>query len=212
MYICVKRMCTFFLRAGVIAVLVSGCHRGTEVPRGIPAPRADTVVVTVPVIRFTTADTTDSSAQLDSASLELIERRVMSRLASLMRSERDFATGSNGVGITPVKNAAPEIEHGLLGAIIFGEDGDLAAASRERIAAIAELLRGLDGSLEIRAVTVTEMANIDVAIARARRVYMELISRNSTLATRDVAITVTARSMATPGSNQVVQVFWRGEQ
>jgi hypothetical protein len=116
------------------------------------------------------------------------------------------------VGITPVKNAAPEIEHGLLGAVSFGEDGDLAAASRERIAAIAELLRGLDGSLEIRALTMTEMPNIDVAIARARRVYMELISRNSTLATRDVALTVTARSAATPGSHQIVQVFWREDR
>jgi hypothetical protein len=180
--------------------------------RGQPAPRPDTVVVTVPVIRFTTADTTDSSAPLDSASLELIERRVMSRLASLMRAEKEFAAGTKSVGITPVKNAAPEIEHGLVGTVSFGEDGDLAAASRERIVAIAELLRGLDGSLEIRSVTMTEMPNIDVAIARARRVYMELISRNSTLAARDVAITVTANSAATAGSNQVVQVFWRGEQ
>jgi hypothetical protein len=205
-------MCTFFLRAGLIAVLVSGCHRGSDVSRGQAAPRPDTVVITVPVIRFTPADTTDSSAQLDSASLELIERRVMSRLASLMRAGRDFTAGSKSVGITPVKNAAPEIEHGLLGAITFGEEGDLAAASRERIGAIAELLRGLDGSLEIRAVTMTDMSNIDVAIARARRVYMELISRNSTLATRDVAITVTARSGALPGSNQLVQVFWRGDK
>jgi hypothetical protein len=205
-------MCTFFLRAGVIAVLVSGCHRGSESSRGQPAPRPDTVVVTVPVIRFTTADTTDSSAQLDSASLELIERRVMSRLVSLLRAEKDFAAGNKSVGITPVKNAAPEIEHGLLGAISFGEYGDLAATSRERIAAIAELLRGLDGSLEIRAVTMTEMPNIDVAIARARRVYMELISRNSSLATRDVAITVKALSTASPTTNQVVQVFWRVEQ
>jgi hypothetical protein len=211
MYNSPKRMRTFFLRAGVIAVLVSGCHRGGERTRGQPAPRPDTVVITVPVIRFTTADTTDSSARLDSASLALVERRVMSRLASLMRAEKDFASGTKTVGITPVKNAVPEIEHGLLGAINFGEDGDLAATSRERIAAIAELLPDLEGSLEIRVVTISEMPNIDVAIARARRVYMELISRKPTLAARDVAITVTARSAAMLASNQVVQVFWRGE-
>jgi hypothetical protein len=210
MYYCPKKMRNFFLHAGVAAILVSGCQRGGEISRSHPAPRPDTVVVTVPVIRFTTADTADSSAPLDSASLELIERRIMSRLASLMRAERDFASSSKGVGITPVKNAAPEIQHGLLGAINFGPDGDLAATSRERIAAIAELLRGLDGSLEIRALTVTEMPHIDIAIARARRVYMELISRNSTLAVRDVAITVAASGAATPASNQVVEVFWRG--
>ena len=204
-----KRMCTFFLRIGVIAVLLSGCHRGSEIARGQPAPRPDTVVITVPVLRFTPADSAEGSAALDSASLELLERRVMSRLGSLMRAENERASGGKGVGITPVKNPAPDVQQGLLGAITFSEDGTLGATSRERIAAIADMLRTLEGPLEIRAVAATDMHSVDIGIARARRVYLELIADNPSLAERDVAITISASNAAAPGSNQHVQVFWR---
>ena len=79
-------MCTFFLRSAALAVLLAGCsrHPGTN---GQPAPRADTVHISVPVIRLTTADSANGSAALDSATLQLLERRIMSRVASLLRNE-----------------------------------------------------------------------------------------------------------------------------
>jgi hypothetical protein len=213
MYCHLPQTGTFFLRAGLLAVLFSACHRHAEIPaRTQPASRADTVIVTVPVLRFTPADPANSSAQLDSAVLELIERRVMSRLASLQRAEAQHAAGVKTAGVTPVKNAAAEIRQGLLGRISFSNDGNLDRTSQERIAAIAELLNELQGALEIRAVASANMSSIDVAIARARRVYLELIGRNESLAERDVAITVSAHAAATLGSNLHVEIFWRGTQ
>src|SRR5687768_16299598 len=164
-------MCTFFARCAVFAVLVAGCSRN---PASHPvdtraAARVDTLVVNVPVIRVTT-DSVDGSAPLDSASLALLERRVMSRVASLLRAEATKAAGRPTAGIPPVKNAAPEIRHGLIGTINFAEDGSIAETSRERIGAIAQLLDEIAAPIELRATAALGVANIDVAIARARRV------------------------------------------
>src|SRR5687768_6134273 len=120
MYCHLVRTGTFFLRAGLLSVLLSACHRHAEIAqRAQPPARADTVFVTVPVLRFTPADTANSSAQLDSAALQLIERRVMSRMASLQRAEAQHTAGAKTAGVTPAKNAAAQIRQGLLGSISF---------------------------------------------------------------------------------------------
>jgi hypothetical protein len=49
---------------------------------------------------------------------------------------------------------------------------------------------------------------MDVAMARVRRVYMDLIAEYGALAERDVAITVTGIATPTP-INPVVEILWR---
>jgi hypothetical protein len=205
-------MCTFFARSAVIAVILAGCSRNPN-PRPVDvrsAAPADTVHVHLPVIRVT-VDSTGGSAPLDSATLALLERRVMSRVASMMRAEASKAAGGSTAGIPPVKNAAPEIRHGLLGTIEFSEDGSIAETSRERIAAIAKLLEAIDAPIELRASAELGVTNIDVAIARARRVYLELIAQNRTLANRAVVIGIQGVNTFTPIDPQV-QIFWQDNE
>jgi hypothetical protein len=205
-------MCTFFLRSAALVVLLAGCGRSVSSgTNGQPAPRTDTVRITVPVIRLSTTDSANGSAALDSASLELIERRVMSRVASMLRADSQHSAGRESAGITPVKNVAPEIRHGLLGTITFSEDGSLDQSSRDRIAAIAAMLNEIDGSLEIRARSELGTKNMDIAIARARRVYVELATANRKLADRDVVIAITSVSSLHP-INPSVEILWKPAQ
>lgn len=145
---------------------------------------------------------------LDSATLALLERRVMSRVASMLRAGATHASGSESAGIAPVKNTAPEIRHGLLGTITFSEDGSMDASSRDRIAAIAKMLEQIEAPLEIRARSELGPHHIDIAIARARRVYVELITLDKSLAERDVMLTVRGVNSLHP-INPVVEIFWR---
>ena len=208
-----EKMCTFFLRIGVLAVLLAGCHRSRSETPAQPAPRADTLVVTVPVIRFTPAGSADGAATLDSLSLELLERRVMSRLTSAVRAQSEYDSGesSAGSGLTPAKNAAPKIRHGLLGVISFTDDGAMDVTSRDRIKAVHSLLKKLDGPLEIRALSNPGVANVEAAIARARLVYLELVGMDEQLGERDVAIIVNARNTTAP-VEATVEIFWRDEK
>jgi hypothetical protein len=203
-------MCTFFTRTAVIAVLVVGCsrHSAPAGPTRQPAPRADTLRIALPVIRLSTSDSANGSTQLDSATLALLERRVMSRVASMLRAGATHASGSESAGIVPVKNSAPEIRHGLLGTISFSEDGSMDASSRDRIAAITKMLKEIEAPLEIRATSQLGAHNIDVAIARARRVYVELVTLDQTLADRDVAFTIRGVNSLHP-INPSVEIFWR---
>ncbi|HEY0306164.1 MAG TPA: hypothetical protein VGC44_14420 [Longimicrobiales bacterium] len=145
---------------------------------------------------------------MDSASLALLERRVMSRVASMLRAGTRHAAGTESAGLTPAKNAAPEIRHGLLGTITFSEDGALDQSSRERIAAIAEMLEQISAPIEIRSTAGLGAKAMDIAIARTRRVYVELTSANKALAERDVVITITSVTSLHP-INPAVEVFWR---
>lgn len=203
-------MCTFFVRCAAGALLLAGCSRQPAATGigAVPAPRQDTVVVTMPVIRLTTADSAIGSAPLDSASLELIERRVMGRLASVLRAEVRLAAGQQSDGIVPTRNGVPAIRHGLLGTIIFNQDGSLGQSSRDRIAAIAGMLNAIDGPLEIRASAELGAQRLDVAIARARRVYAELIGTNKGLAERAISITVSATPTLEPVEPHV-EVFYQ---
>ncbi len=197
-------MCTFFARCAVIALLLAGCSRNsvTRSNDTRPAVPADTIVINVPAIRLT-VDSASGSAPLDSASLALLERRVMSRLSSLLRAEARMAAGATTAGIPPVKNAAPEIRHGLLGTISFGDDGSLDETSRERIAAIAKMLDEIDAPLELRSTSEPGTSNIDVAIARARRVFIELIEQNRSLGDRDVVFSIRGQTSLRPINPQV---------
>lgn len=149
---------------------------------------------------------------VDSASLELIEKRVMARLSSLMHAHAKYASGERTAGITPTKNPAPAIQSGLLGSIAFNDDGSIDQTSRERIVAVAKLLRELHGNLEIRAITGGGVANVDIAIARARRVYFELLAEDERLIERDVAITVSSTNTIAALPRSVVEIFWRETQ
>lgn len=203
-------MHTFFLRCVASVLLLTGCSRqpATSGINPAPTPRQDTIVVSVPVIRLTTTQSADGSTQLDSASLDLIERRVMSRLASMLRAEVRMAAGQPSDGIPPVKNGAPAIRHGLLGTITFNQDGSLSPSSRDRIVAIAELLHNIDAPLEIRASADLTGNQIDIAIGRARRVYAELLGANKSLAERSVNISVQAASTLHP-VNPSVEIFYQ---
>jgi hypothetical protein len=205
-------MCTFFARCAALAVLLAGCsrHGGAPAPSvSAPAPRVDTLRLTLPVIRLTPADSASGSATIDSATIHLLERRIMSRLSSMLRAEAQIAAGERSAGIPPVKYAAPDIRHGLLGTIYFSQDGAVAETSRERIQAVAKLLDEVDGPFEVRgAADLATPGNIDIALARARRVYLDLIAFNRSLAERDVAIVVTGVATLQPFS-PVVEIYWR---
>ena len=204
-------MCTFFARTVALAVILTGCSRNASGPAGAnaPVPRPDTLYVSVPVIRLTPAPAEPGSAQLDSAQLAQIERSVMSRLVSILRAENDFAAGRKSAGIPPVRDAAPGIRHGLLGTITFGDDGAIDQTSRQRIQAVAVLLREIESPIELRtAADLNNSGNMDVAMARARRVYMDLIAEFRGLAERDVAITITGVATPTP-INPAVEILWR---
>jgi hypothetical protein len=203
-------MCTFFVRSAALAVLIAGCGgpAATTKTAGRPAPRPDTLRISVPVIRLTTTDSANGSAQLDSATLALLERRIMSRVASLLRAESHIAAGNGSAGIAPVKKIAPEIRHGLLGTITFGEDGGIDEPSRARITAIADMLDRIDAPLEIRSQSQLGTGNMDVAIARARRVYVDLVTANKSLGERAVSITITGVNSLLP-INPTVEVLWK---
>ena len=202
-------MGTFFARGAVCALLLAACsHKPASSGIGAaPAPRPDTVVITVPVIRLTT-DATNGSATIDSATLALLERQVMSRVASLLRAQVRAAAGAPSAGQATVQYAAPAIQHGLLGTITFNEDGSLPAAARDRIAAIAKMLGSIAGPLEIRARSDVGTKQMDIAIARARRVYVELLGASQDLAERSVTINVSAAQRLTAADPQV-EIFWR---
>ena len=131
----------------------------------------------------------------------------MSRLASVLRAEVRIAAGRPTDGIAPSSNRAPDIRHGLLGAITFNDDGSLSQASRDRIAAIAGLLDDIDAPLEIRAHAQLGTNQLDVAIARARRVYAELIATNRALADRAINITVSGAALQPAEAR--VEVFYQ---
>lgn len=203
-------MCTFFARCAVLAVLLAGCSRGGAGPRnGGPSPSSrDTLTLRVPVIRLTPADSAYGSVAVDSATLAMLERRIMSRVSSLLRTQAEIVAGRKTDGIPPTKNNAPDIRHGLLGTITFNDDGTLDETSRDRLEAVARLLNEFDGPIEVRAATDLGNANtIDIAIARARRVYLDLIALNRELGERDVAITATG--IHTVPMRPQVEIFWQ---
>jgi hypothetical protein len=146
---------------------------------------------------------------MDSAQLAQMERTIMSRIVSMLRAETEFSTGRKSAGIPPVKDAAPGIRHGLLGTITFADDGAMDPTSRDRIQAVATLLKEIDAPIELRtAADLNNRGNMDVAMARVRRVYMDLIAEFRPLAERDVVITVTG--VATPSPiNPSVEILWR---
>lgn len=203
-------MCTFFARCAVLAVLLAGCSKGAGPRPGRasgPTTR-DTLVVRVPFIRLTPEDSVPGSASVDSATLVLLERRIMSRVSSMLRAQAEIAAGRKTDGITPAKNSAPDIRHGLLGTISFNEDGTIDQTSRERLEAVARLLDEFDGPIELRASTDLGNTNtIDIGIARARRVYLDLIALNRNLGRRDVTITITGTH--TVPMRPQVEIFWQ---
>jgi hypothetical protein len=206
-------MCTFFARCAALAVLLAGCSGNRAAPSadGAPAPRTDTLFVQIPVVRLTPADSAAGSAQIDSATIELLERRIMSRISSMLRAEAEIAAGKRSAGIPPVKSGAPDIRPGLLGTITFDEDGAAAPMSRDRLLGISKLLNEIEAPIELRArADLNSPANIDIAIARARRVYLDLIGMNRSLAERDVVITVTGVTSLIP-INPVVEIYYRNQ-
>jgi hypothetical protein len=203
-------MCTFFARSAALAVLLAGCgNAASRSESGTPAPRADTLHVTIPVVRLTPAASEPGSAQLDSATIELLERRIMGRISSMLRAEAQITAGRTSAGIPPVKDAAPDIRHGLLGTISFNEDGGIDDTSRLRVAAVASMLNDIEEPIELRVrADLNNTRNIDVAMARARRVYVDLLSHKNGLAERDVVITVTGVATLQP-ITPVVEIYWR---
>jgi hypothetical protein len=204
-------MHTFFARCAALALLLTGCSRNAAMPGADHAavPRRDTLFVSVPVVRLTPADSTAGSLPIDSATLALLERRIMSRIASVLRAENQFVSGKKSAGIPPVKDAAPDIRHGLLGTITFADDGSIDDASRSRLQAVAKLLKEIDSPIELRVSSdLNSSTNMDVAMARVRRVYMDLIAENRSLGERDVAITVTGVSSTLP-IKSAVEIYWR---
>ncbi len=207
-YTDIEKMGTFFLRGAILAVLLAGCTRGRQAAQnGLPAPHIDTVHIAVPVFRVTPIDSAGAT-QIDSASLALLEQRVMNRVAGILRAQVQAAAGRNTAGIPPAQGGAPQIQPGLLATIIFESDGSLSDSSRTRIAAAAKLLEEVDAPLELRAGSAIGSEQIDVAIARARRVYLDLIALNPALEERDVVFTVTGTNSLYPIDPRV-QIFWR---
>ncbi len=135
----------------------------------------------------------------------------MSRVASVLRAEARAANGTRSAGIPPVKNIAPEIRHGLLGTITFMEDGSIDQSSRARVAAVAKLLDEIEAPIEIRASSNAGSRNIDIAIARSRRVYLDLVALNNSLADRDVRFSITSINSSQP-INPQVEIFWTDSQ
>jgi hypothetical protein len=204
-------MCTFFARSVALAVLLVGCGRsaGPRPDSAAPVPRADTLRIAIPVVRLTPADSAPGSARLDSATIELLERRIMSRVASMLRVDAQIAAGNKSAGIPPVKGAAPDIRHGLLGTINFTEDGGIAETSRQRLQAVANMLDEIAEPVELRVrVDLNNTRNVDVGMARARRVYVDLLSYNRGLAERDVVISVIGEASLQP-IVPVVEIYWR---
>ena len=133
----------------------------------------------------------------------------MSRMASLARAEAARANGSPTDGITPVKNPVPEITPGLLGVIAFSDDAEFDADDLSRIRAAAVLMQQLDGNIEIRAYAPFSEAAMDLGIARAQRVYRELVGNDENLAARSVRLTVDRSAAADAPRAATVEILWR---
>lgn len=204
----VKEIGTFFLSSAILALLLAGCSRGRQASdNGLPAPRVDTVHIAVPVFRVTPIDSSGATP-IDSASLALLEQRVMNRVAGILRAQVEAAAGKNSAGIPPAQGGAPLIQPGLLATISFENDGSLSDSARARITAAAKLLEEMDTPFELRAGSGLGSDQIDIAIARARRVYLDLIATNPALKDRDVVFTITGTNSLYPIEPRV-QVFWR---
>lgn len=199
-------MGTFF-RLALLALLLAGCSRRTTPASVQPAPPADTLRISLPVIRVTPTDSAGAVA-IDSATLARLERTVMARISAILRAQAAERAGRSSAGVPPARAGAPEIRHGLLGRIIFNDDGSMPADSRDRIAAVARLLDEMDGPVVIRAEAAAEASKLDVAIARARRVYRDLVACNPRLAERDVTFSIVGVNSLHPIEPQV-EIFLR---
>lgn len=205
-------MSTFFGRLTVVALFASGCASGPQpVLRAVPAA-ADSVPapevrswqtvrvegsygdfeMRVPALRVVPASGSSSLLIVDSVAIEQVEKRLMARMAGIARAQA-AALNDTTTAISPqARHLAPAIKPGLLGAVDFA-DGEVEPTlrSRERITAAARLAEKIPGELRLVARTDgTSPAVFDVAIARARRVYHDLVQAAPTLGEREMQLTV----------------------
>jgi hypothetical protein len=72
------------------------------------------------------------------------------------------------------------------------------------------MLEEIAAPIEVRASANLGVNNIDVALARTRRVYMELIAQNRGLADRDVVLSINGISTLHP-IDPHVEIFWKDD-
>lgn len=140
---------------------------------------------------------------VDSVALRQIERQLTARIGSIARAQAASLLETSQP-VVPLKNVAPKIRRGLLGTIEFAEKSvDPVAA--DRAPAVARLAAELEGSIEVVAVASgTGAAVFDLALARARRVYLDLVAAVPGLGQREVVFTI--RTIETlPGAPIPVQ-------
>jgi hypothetical protein len=143
--------------------------------------------------------------------LREVEKRLTARIANIARSQA-AALADTAESRIIRRNPAPDIKHGLLGAIPFEDDALVPTeAGAARIAAVAHLLHELPGRIDIvvRA-NGTGGTFFDVASTRARRVYLRLLEAEPRLAERELRLTVRTQHVlpGAPVPDPVVEVYY----
>lgn len=200
-------MSTLFPRLAIVSVLL-GCGQAVRTPQSAaPAPPDDTrewkqitvsgaygtFDVPVPVLTLSTAEDAEGSIVVDSVALLDLEKRLTARVGRIARAQAAALIDTSASRIIK-RNPAPVIKPGLIATIPFDvREVEPTANGATRIVAASALLYDLPGAIRIIALAHgTDGVQFDVALTRARRVYMDLLAADPRLANRAAEVMVRA--------------------
>lgn len=205
-----------------VTLMLSACGHSARLEQAQPAPSDSeherewkTITVngslgsmTMPIPAFTF----DSDVVVDTVALREMEKRLTGRIASIAREQAE-ALAVERADVKAAESTSHETN--LLGTIVFEADSiSPAAAAIARIKAIGNLAQQLPGAVELTATADgTGAAVFDVAIARARRVYLALVESNPALAKRPVRLDVRTKTVeiGAPRAQPTVAIYIRPE-
>lgn len=218
-------MSTVLTRTLIFSAMLGGCSRASlQRVAGLPAPAAvadsaDTrawksIRVTgsygsfdMPVPTLVLSST--GAVMIDSVAMQEVEKRLTARVGRIARSEAESLFSSQ----TSSQFADAHIKANLLGTIEFDEDSVvLNSTANARVNAVGKIAAQLPGAIELSAAAQgTGAAQFDVALARARRVYLTLVNGNPVLGDRPVQLTVKTRPLplGAPRVTPSVEVYIR---
>ncbi|HUP88432.1 MAG TPA: hypothetical protein VM100_03745 [Longimicrobiales bacterium] len=218
-------MSTLFTRILIISVILGGCSRASlRRVTGVPAPAAEadsadsrswksirvsgsygSFDMLVPTLTLSSTD----AVMIDSVAMQEVEKRLTARVGRIARSEAESLFSSQKSS----RLADADIKTNLLGTIEFDEDSVvLNSVANARVNAVGKIAAQLNGTLEVLTTAQgTGAAQFDVALARARRVYLTLVAGNPALGERPVHLTIKTRTipLGAPRVTPTVEVYIR---
>ena len=212
-YLEIVQMSTFSRNAVILGVALGACAHSSQHMNVTPAPADSSETrswkmitvsgpygkfeMPVPVLQIAT------NFVIDSTALREVQKQLTARISSIAREEAAALVGDSVRGI--VHHPTQTIKPDLLGAVEFDNDSvGLNSSALTRLQGMARIAQGVPGAIELVSTEDgTGPAVFDVAVARARRVYLALTETNSRLLGRAVQMTVRTNPVL-PGAPRAV--------